>query len=80
MNIHDRQIELLKHVNGARTAAKHSAAEAHLRSWRDGVADALGWSDAQCGRFIIAADHYYLDQGIDRDMCGGVWLDWEAAE
>lgn len=80
MNIHDRQIELLKRVNSARTEREHNDARDHLHAWRQGVGDALEWSDSRRGRFLMEADEHYLNQGVERDMCAGVWLDWEAAE
>jgi len=32
------------------------------------------------GSFLMEADQHYIDQGIDRPMCCGVWLDWEPSD
>ena len=38
--------------------------------WRSGVESAGKRLD------LMACDWYYMERGIDRDMCCGVWLDW----
>lgn len=71
MDLHAMHIELVEAVNNARNEAEHSTREIYLRGWRDGV-EALGMKVD-----LFAADRHYLDQGIDRPMCCGVWLDWK---
>ena len=73
----DKQKMLLEAVNGAKTEAEHRAAELHLRHWREGVTDAMGWGSHQRGRLLMEADNHYLRQGHDGPMTGGIWLDWE---
>jgi hypothetical protein len=68
--LHDIHIELVRAVNEATTEEGHRIRETMLQGWRKGVTDAGGCVD------LCAADSYYLDQGIDRPMCCGVWLDW----
>lgn len=63
-------LALVKKVNESKTQREHDLAEAMLRGFRDGVEAAGARLD------LIAADLLYLDQGIDRPMTCGVWLDW----
>lgn len=79
MTVHDRHCVLLDAVNDAQTTREHEIAEARLRGFRDGVALARGFDGADCGAMLADADNYYLSQGIDRPMCGGVFLDWRPA-
>lgn len=67
---YEKHIQLVEAVNNASTETEHFAAEIRLRGWREGMEDA--------GRpvSLLAADSFYLDQGIDRPMCCGVFLDW----
>lgn len=61
-------------VNMAQTADEHRLREHELRAWRDGVY-ATGRAPDLC-----ACDMYYIEHGIDRPMCAGVWLDWSPPE
>jgi hypothetical protein len=65
-----KHIDLVEAVNSALTEAAHSDARLRLEGFREAV-DIVG------ERHLIALDNHYLDQGIDRPMCCGVWLDWE---
>jgi len=58
-------------VNNAKTVEEYELLLLRLYSWRDGVSCAGGEVD------MIGADLYYILQGIDRPMSGGVWLDWK---
>ena len=71
MNLHLKHIELVEAVNNAKTELEHALAEHHLNGWRDGVND--------CGRRVnlMDADLHYMDKGVDRPMCCGVFLDWK---
>lgn len=84
MNINERikarHIELVEAVNTSATNAEHFRRDACLRAWRDGLGLGLGWSDYERGLLVMEADNHYLSQGIDRPMCGGVWLDWTPRE
>lgn len=61
-------------VNEATTVAEHTRLDRELRAFRDGMR-AAGVEPK-----LMACDWYYLDQGIDRPMCCGVWLDWTPAD
>ena len=69
--IHTEHIRRIDRVNQSLTVDDHRMRERALNAWRQGVEDAGGKID------YMAADLHYLDQGIDRPMCCGVWLDWE---
>jgi hypothetical protein len=75
-DVHDKHIALVRAVNEATTEEAHRKAEAYLTAWRDGVADARGWGDAERGQMLMVADWYYIDAGEIRDTCGGVFVDW----
>jgi hypothetical protein len=76
MTWRERQGQLLDAVNGARTQGERDAAEQFLKGFREAVALLSG---IHPGLIIMAGDEHYLDQGIDRPMCGGSFLDWEPA-
>ena len=71
MNIHQKHILHIEAVNNAKTNERHATLNLYLAAWKAGIEDAGQHID------LCAADMFYLDQGIDRPMCGGVWLDWE---
>ncbi len=73
MTIHERHLELVRAVNDSRTERQHERAGSYL----DGFCEALRRIGVETGEMIMAADLYYIDQGIDRPMCGGVFLDWK---
>lgn len=70
MSLHPQHIKLIEAVNDAEDEHTHFERMLYLRAWRDGV-EATGRKLDLC-----AADMHYLNQGIDRPMCCGVWLDW----
>jgi len=74
MTLHDKHIELVEAVNNSSTNRGHDLANAVLHGWMKGVED--------CGFRIdlCAADMHYINQGIDRPMCCGVFLDWRASD
>ena len=74
MTLYDKHIALVRAVNEARTNTQHQTAGDYLRAWRDGVQATGIHLD------LIGADLYYIDQGCDRPMCCGVWLDWAPAD
>ncbi len=73
MTIHDKHIELIEAVNNSLTEDEHSHRYERLIGFISGV--------EVSGRRLnlMEADFHYLDQGIDRPMCYGVWLDWKPA-
>lgn len=71
MNLREKHIQLVEAVNNATTEKEHRDHEMRLQWWREGVAD----SDRVLS--YIAADMHYLNQGIERPMCCGVFLDWK---
>ena len=71
MTLHEKHILRIELVNESKTQDEHDHALTSLRHWRQGVEDAGLRID------LCAADFHYLNQGIDRPMCCGVWLDWE---
>ena len=73
MTLHEKHIQRIDLVNTALTLEAHLEYLAELNAWRDGVTDAGVRLD------FTAADLYYIDQGIDRPMCCGVFNDWTEA-
>lgn len=72
----EKHIQLVEAVNNASTVTERTVALLELTWWRKGVKDALGSDDAQEGHFLMQADCFYLDQGLDLPTCGGIRLDW----
>jgi len=70
MKLHEKHISRIRAVNESQTESEHLRLKLALESWRLGIEDAGRRVD------LIACDNYYLDQGVDRPMCCGVWLDW----
>jgi hypothetical protein len=73
MTLHEKHMHRIELVNRSTTEQEHSTRERDLRNWQAGVEDAGFKLD------LCAADWHYLEQGIDRPMCCGVWLDWSEA-
>jgi hypothetical protein len=71
MTLHEKHMHRIERVNRSTTEQEHLIFERDLRSWRAGVEDAGLKLD------LCAADLYYLERGIERLMCCGVWLDWQ---
>lgn len=70
MKVNKKYFELLDELNNAKTIESHEKLFWQLSAWVDGV---------QCaGGFIsgLMANQYYIDQGIERPMWDGVWIDW----
>ena len=66
----DRHIEIVEQVNNSKDQREHNYNETYLHGFRE----ALILMDIHQ---IIECDWHYLEQGIDRPMCGGVFLDWQ---
>ena len=72
-------LKLVQEINDARTVAEHMAANFQLSGLKRCL-KAMGWNDGDIGSLIVDGDSHFLAQGVDRPMCGGVFLDWEPAE
>lgn len=68
----DKHIALVEEVNNSTSEDQHSFALQKLRGFRDAL-DIIGVNH------LCACDQFYLDKGINRPMCCGVWLDWTPA-
>ena len=73
-----KHIDLTVAVNNATTEREHREAQLKLDGYYEAIRD--GFGSTVVGRMIMECDCYYINQGIDRPMCGGVWLDWHPAE
>ena len=71
MTINEKHMQLVEAVNNAKTVKYHESSNLYLIAWRMGI------RDAGINLSLLDADRFYIDQGIDRPMCCGVWLDWE---
>ena len=71
MTVTDLYIEKVKVINAAKTEDEHSRLRLEVRAWAEGVRDAGGHI------YLMDGDYHYIEQGIDRPMCCGIWLDWE---
>lgn len=71
MNLHQKYIKRVEAVNNSSTVQEHDINYGLLTAWIDGV------NAAGAKLFCTRADQYYMERGINRPMCAGVWLDWE---
>jgi hypothetical protein len=69
-----RHIELVEAVNNATTEREHREAECRLDGYRDALKIIHG---DRVGNLLMQCDQHYLSQGVERDMCCGVFLDWK---
>ena len=72
MTLVEQHIALVEAVNRSGTEYEHRIAQAQLDGFRLAL-DVLGHT----GQQYTACDMYYINKGIDRPMCCGVFLDWE---
>ena len=72
MTLLEKHIELVEAVNRAVTEDEHRMAQAQLDGFRSAL-DVLGHT----GQQYVSCDMHYINKGIDRPMCCGVFLDWE---
>jgi hypothetical protein len=77
MTWRERHIALVEAVNAAKTEREHQIAEARLNGFHEAIRAVF--SGEVMGAAIMDADWHYMNQHIDRPMCGGVFLDWEPA-
>lgn len=69
-----KHIRLVIENNAPQSFHERQLRQMRLDGFREGVIAVLG---IHLGQLIMEADCYYSEQGIDRPMCGGVFLDWE---
>lgn len=67
-----KHIELVEAVNNSDTQINHDLADRRLRGFRDAL-EVLNIHQ------LIDCDLHYINQGIDRPMCCGVFIDWKPA-
>lgn len=75
--LHKKHIELVEAVNNAATESEHQLNYARLCGFRDALQEIAG--TVSYGQMLMNCDMHYMEQGIDRDMCCGVWSDWKPA-
>ena len=79
-HLYDAHLAMVERANAATTREEHEIRSRELSAWRAGVRAVFvdyNGGDSGIGDMIMDADWHYLNQGIDRPMCGGLWLDWE---
>lgn len=71
-----KYIELVDRCNNSKTRSENYKWMERLNGFLDGVT-ACG---INVGHLLMHADEVQMSRGVNRDMCGGVWLDWEPQE
>ena len=66
-------MELVDKVNNSKTRQEYWNWRERLFEFLEGVELCGG----NVGQLLMHADSVQQSRGVDRDMCGGVWLDWE---
>jgi hypothetical protein len=72
--IREKHFGLVRAVNEAGTEILRREAELRLEGFRECLEISCREIGISYGGELIACDLYYIDQGIERDMCCGVWL------
>jgi hypothetical protein len=75
MTLDEIYILKIQEINNARNRPDHDCLLDRLNGWVRGVQ-----AVSPDKYFCLIGDNFYLDQGIDRPMCCGVWLDWRPTE
>ena len=76
MSIYEQFIARLIAANDeTQTEARHRELEIELYAWKDGVRAAFNYLGRK--EPDLNGDFYYMDLGIDRPMCCGLFLNWE---
>jgi hypothetical protein len=70
----ERHIQLVEAVNAAKTAEEHRLVDARREGFLEAIRAVFG--EVASGEALMDADWHYMGLGIDRPMCGGVFLDW----
>ncbi len=68
-----KHIQIVEALNSAPTEAAHE----HWKAVLQGFREALKIIAPSFGAMLMECDNHYLEQGIDRDMCCGEFLDWK---
>lgn len=68
-----RYNELVDLVNNSKTRDEHYQWRERLCGFLEGVTACGG----NASLLIMCGDDVQRSRGVDRDMCGGRWLDWE---
>ena len=69
-NLYYEYIKRLVEVNDeTKTEMEHQRLKLEFNGWLQGVEDATGG--------LFNGDYYYIEKGIDRPMCCGMFLDWK---
>ena len=76
MSLQEKHIELVEAVNNALTDAAHHEARITLDGFRLAIEEVVD----NPGDLYMKCDLHYMNQGIDRPMCCGVFLDWSPAK
>jgi len=71
MTLFEKHIALVDRVNESKTELDHRLNEYYLRGWRKGI------EDTRIEMSYTSVDLHYINKGIDRPMCCGVFLDWK---
>jgi hypothetical protein len=69
-SVFETHIELIDAVNNSTTVMEHHDAELILKGFRLAL-KVLNMND------LSMCDMHYIEQGINRPMCCGVFLDWK---
>ena len=72
-NVRQRYCALVDMANNSKTRSEHYEWKLRLNGFLDGVT-AFG---GNTGHLIMHGDEVQMSRGVDRPMCGGLWLDWE---
>lgn len=69
----EKYIELVDAVNNSKTRDEYHQKRERLSGFLEGI-EACG---RHSGFLLMYGDEVQEGRGVDRDMCGGMWLDWE---
>ena len=74
--IEEQHMHFVDAVNNSKTTEEYWQWRERLSGFREGV-EVCG---VNVGHLLMHADSVQESRGVDRDMCGGVFLDWEPAD
>ena len=75
-NVRQRYCALVDNANNSKTRSEHYEWKLRLNGFLEGVTACGG----NTGHLIMHGDEVQMGRGVDRPMCGGLWLDWEPQE
>ena len=76
-NLRQRYCDLVDKCNNSKTRLEHDEWNVLLNGFLDGV---TAFSAVAVGYLLMHGDEVQMGRGVDRPMCGGLWLDWEPQE